>query len=488
MGGFNKVRVRIAPSPTGDPHVGTAYIALFNYVFAKKHGGEFILRIEDTDQFRAKSSSERLIMETLKWLGLQWDEGPDIGGPHAPYRQSERKEIYKHHADLLLQTGHAYPCFCTPDRLEQVRRERQEDGQGASGYDRFCRSLSPDEVKMKIAAGTPHVIRLKMPVDGVTIVNDFLRGQVEFDNQRLDDQVLLKSDSLPTYHLANVVDDHLMEVSHVIRAEEWISSTPKHVVLYRSFGWQEPTWVHMPLLRNPDRSKISKRKSPVSLLYYRRIGILADAILNFLALMGWSYGNDVEVFSLKEMMEKFELKNIQLGGPVFDLVKLTWLNQQYVLKLSDDEFVKHLRNEVFSECFLKELAPLAKKRIARFDQFVDQTSYFFNSTLSYDQLPVVPNGKTQDDVTSMVRVLLELLDDLYEWDAEHIKLVMNKQREILKWKPRDYFMPVRMIATGKTDSPALEDTLAVLGREIVRFRMRDYLAKCGATIGKEVDG
>lgn len=483
--GFDRVRVRIAPSPTGDPHVGTAYIALFNYIFAKKHGGQFVLRIEDTDQVRAKASSEQMIMDSLKWLGLQWNEGPDVGGLHGPYRQSERREIYQKHIEILLEKGCAYRCFCTPERLDQVRQQKKDEGHGAGGYDRFCRSLSKDEIKRKLDAKTPFVVRLKMPTEGVTVVNDLLRGKVEFENQRVDDQVLIKSDGLPTYHMANVVDDHLMGISHVIRAEEWISSTPKHVVLYKSFGWDEPTWVHMPLLRNTDKSKISKRKCPVSINYYRRIGILKDAMLNFLALMGWSYGNDVEMFSLQQMMEKFELKNIQLGGPVFDLVKLTWLNQQYLQKLSDDEIVEHLQNEVFSREYLKQLAPLIKKRIARFDQFVDQNAFFFNGPLNYDHVPVIPEGKTKDDMKTMINGLLEQLDDLYVWDIEHIKELLHKYKDTIKWKPRDVFMPLRLITTGKADSPPLEDTLMVLGREIVRFRLRDYLSKIDMTEGKK---
>ena len=336
MAKFDEVRVRIAPSPTGDPHVGLAYMTLFNYAFAKKNNGKLIFRIEDTDQTRAKASSEELIGKSLKWLGLKWDEGPDVGGPHAPYRQSERKDIHIAHAKMLVEKGEAYHCFCTSERLDALR-EQQKAAKENPGYDRKCRDLSKDEVAKNLAAAMPNVIRMKMPTEGVTIVEDFLRGKVEFENARIDDQVLLKSDGYPTYHLANVVDDHLMEISHVIRAEEWISSTPKHVELYRAFGWAAPTFVHMPLLRNANKSKISKRKNPVSLEYYRRKGILPEAMVNFLALMGWSFGNDIEIFTLEQMIEKFDLKDIHLGGPVFDLDKLEWVNQNYMHKIYGKE-------------------------------------------------------------------------------------------------------------------------------------------------------
>ncbi|MFH1132138.1 MAG: glutamate--tRNA ligase, partial [Pseudomonadota bacterium] len=298
------VRVRIAPSPTGDPHVGTAYVVLFNYAYAKRHGGKFILRIEDTDQTRSSRGSEDAILRSLRWLGLEWDEGPDVGGPHGPYRQSERSAIYKEHADLLIERGHAYRCFCTPERLTELRAKQREAKQDP-GYDGKCRELDPEEVAKRVAANEPHVVRLKMPKDGETVVPDLLRGEVVISNQQSDDQVLMKSDGMPTYHLANVVDDHLMGITHVIRAEEWISSTPKHLRLYEGFGWELPTFIHLPLLRNKDKSKISKRKNPVSLDYYREIGILPQAMINFLALLGWSYGDDQEKFTLEQMVEKF---------------------------------------------------------------------------------------------------------------------------------------------------------------------------------------
>lgn len=471
----SQVRVRIAPSPTGDPHVGTAYVALFNYIFAKKNNGSFVLRIEDTDQVRAKASSEDMIMRSLKWLGLNWNEGPDVGGPYGPYRQSERTPIYQEHALGLIQKGKAYRCFCTSERLDQVRAAQKASGQSILGYDRHCRQLSDADVKSKLEQKLPFVIRLKMPTEGMVSFHDELRGQVEFEAQRMDDQVLIKSDGYPTYHLANVVDDHLMKITHVIRAEEWISSTPKHTALYEAFGWTKPKFAHLPLLRNADRSKISKRKNPVALTYYQRAGILPKALLNFLANMGWSFGNDVEVYSLDQMQEKFELKDINLGGPVFDLVKLTWMNSLYMHKMSEDEFVNHMRNEIFTDAMLRSLKPLALERMSRFEQFVDNNSFFFNGSLSYVGLEIIPKGRTKEDFITILGRLLDQLDELYTWSTASVKQCVDGFLAAEGLKPKDLLMPLRLITTGRKDSPPLFESIELIGREMTRFRIRDYI-------------
>lgn len=469
---FNEVRVRLAPSPTGDPHVGTGYIALFNYVFAKKNNGKLILRIEDTDQVRSRDSSEQMIMESLRWLGLDWDEGPDMGGPYGPYRQSERRDMHQKAAEQLIASGQAYRCFCTAERLDEMRAKQKAEGTQL-GYDRHCRGLSASDAAANLASGKTHVVRMKMPTDGVTIVKDLLRGDVEFENHRIDDQVLLKSDGYPTYHLANVVDDHHMKISHVIRAEEWVSSTPKHVLLYEAFGWEKPTFVHMPLLRNTDKSKISKRKNPVSLRYYQRSGVLPEAMLNFLALMGWSFGNDVEIFDLSQMIEKFELERINLGGPIFDQAKLNWMNNQYMQKISDGRFVSYLRDEVFTHDQLLKIKPFAVERMDRFDQFLDNNLFFFNGALKYQDVPLVPTGKTADDMITMLGRLAEVLDDVYEWNLQNIKSALDAVKDELAWKPKDYFMPIRLVVTGRKDSPPLVESIEIIGREMTRFRVRD---------------
>ena len=284
-----KVRTRLAPSPTGDPHVGTAYQALFGYVWAKANGGDFILRIEDTDRERSTDSSEKAILESLRWIGLDWDEGPDKGGHCGPYRQSDRLSIYREHIDRLLEEGHAYPCFCSKERLDQVRARLVEEKAPNRGYDRHCRSIDPAEAKKRIEAGEEYVIRMKVPLEGECVFTDLLRGEIRKDWASIDDQVILKADGYPTYHLAVVVDDHLMEISHIIRGEEWINSVPKHVLLYSFFGWELPVFCHLPLLRNPDKSKLSKRKNPTSINYYRRAGFLPEAMLNYLGMMGSSF-------------------------------------------------------------------------------------------------------------------------------------------------------------------------------------------------------
>lgn len=471
------VRVRIAPSPTGDPHVGTAYVTLFNYCFAKKHGGKLILRIEDTDQTRYRSQSERSIMDSLGWLGLQWDEGPDRPGSHGPYRQSERRALHQYWAQHLLNTGHAYQCFCSAERLEKMRQEQKENGT-KSGYDRHCRQLSPKQIHESLEEKKPFVIRLKMPTEGTTTIVDLLRGDITIENSQLDDQVLLKSDGFPTYHLANVVDDHLMEISHVIRAEEWISSTPKHVILYQAFGWKLPVFCHLPLLRNNDKSKISKRKNPTSLSFYRRAGILPQAMVNFLGLMGWSLNASQEVFSIDDMVKAFDLKDIHLGGPIFDQKKLNWLNNQYLQKLSDNAFVTHLKTEVFSDDYLKQLRPLAVERMDRFDQFFDKFAFFFNGELEFADLSMlVPQGKTTQETREVLNGLADSFDEVDVWSLDSVKQALDTLKAKIGWKPKDYFMMVRLVTTGRKDSPPLAESLVVLGSDMVKFRLRSAAEK-----------
>ncbi|MBV8689031.1 MAG: glutamate--tRNA ligase, partial [Candidatus Eremiobacteraeota bacterium] len=312
-----KVRTRVAPSPTGDPHVGLAYVALINYCFARHADGAFILRIEDTDQARSTRASETAILNALHWLGLQWDEGPDIGGPHAPYRQTERSEIYRKYAQQLLDQGDAFKCFCSPQRLEAVR-EAQRAAKQPTHYDGHCLNLSSAEIATKESAGEPYVIRMKVPRSGTCVVNDLRRDPIEIEWSTVDMQVLLKSDGMPTYHLANVVDDHLMEITHVIRGEEWLSSVPKHLLIYQYFGWQPPQFLHLPLLRNPDHSKLSKRKNPTGILFYAAMGYLPEALLNFLGLLAVPTPEGEEMMDLATMVQRFNVEHIALGGPVFD--------------------------------------------------------------------------------------------------------------------------------------------------------------------------
>ncbi|HVN75234.1 MAG TPA: glutamate--tRNA ligase [Thermoanaerobaculaceae bacterium] len=471
------VRTRIAPSPTGDPHVGTAYVALFNYAWARKNGGQFVLRIEDTDRERSNATSERMIFESLRWLGLTWDEGPDVGGPLGPYRQSERFPIYREHAERLVAGGAAYPCFCTKERLDALREEqRAKKLPQATGYDGHCRTVPAAEAARRRAAGEAHVIRLAMPREGETVVHDLLRGDVRIDNRLVDDQVLLKSDGYPTYHLANVVDDHLMGITHVVRAEEWISSLPKHAMLYRAFGWAEPVFCHLPLLRNADKSKISKRKNPVSLNYYRRAGYLPEAMLNYLALMGWAISADREEFSLDEFVACFDLNDVTLGGPVFDLEKLTWMNGKYIRNLPVPELLARLRSDVLSDEHLLKVLPLAHERIEKLEDFVEYARFFFTGEVAYDGEAtaklVAKKRSAAETAKALAGMLEESLDPLLDWTAAGLESAMRAYCEAAGWKPGDLFMPVRIAVTGKAATPPLFETMEVLGREVCRRRLR----------------
>jgi glutamyl-tRNA synthetase len=469
------VRTRIAPSPTGDPHVGTAYVALFNYALARQTGGSFVLRIEDTDQQRSTAASEKQILAALSWLGLEWNEGPDVGGEVGPYRQSERTEIYREHVKELVTKGAAYPCFCTRERLDELRAE-QKAAKGRFGYDRCCRSIDPQEALRRVEGGEEHVIRLAMPTDGETVAHDLLRGDIVIANDQVDDQVLLKSDGHPTYHLANVVDDHLMGITHVIRAEEWISSLPKHVQLYRAFGWELPTFCHLPLLRNADTSKISKRKNPVSLDHYRQAGILPEALLNYLALMGWTMPDERDQFTLSEFIAKFRLEDISLGGPVFDLDKLNWLNGKYIRDLSPAGLLERLRGTVLSDDYLLAILPLVQERIDTLADFVPYANFFFVGDVRYEDtaLPkLTAKDHTPQQTAKAFQTLLEdHLDTILEWNAANIEAAMRAFCEAGGWTPKGLFMPIRIAVTGRTATPPLFETMEVLGKARSRWRLR----------------
>ncbi len=497
-----KIRVRIAPSPTGDPHVGTAYIGLFNYAFAKHNGGDFLLRIEDTDRTRFSGDSEQQIFDAMKWLGLNYDEGPDVGGDKGPYRQSERFDLYKEYAEKLVEKGEAYYCFCTSERLQKLR-ERQVAMKQAPGYDGHCRKLTEEEIKAKLEAGEPYTIRLKMPYEGETIVNDQLRGEIRFENSKIDDQVLLKSDGFPTYHLANIVDDHLMGITHVIRAEEWIASTPKHVQLYKAFGWEEPKWYHMPLLRNADKTKISKRKNPVSLNYYKEEGYLKEGVLNFLALMGWSFGGDREIFTLEEMVENFSFDRISLGGPVFDLVKLGWVNNHH-MRLKDLDELTKLAIPFFVQAGFYKDENLSEKEYNKLKRIVEITregsqtlkELTVNGAIYFEDdfdLPVVTeemNKKERKSVEKLrssleaeigkisinkfVEKILALNEDITEEEA---KKVLYELQEELGEGPAAVLMPLRAVVTGKARGADLYTVIAVIGKARTLKRVENTLKK-----------
>jgi glutamyl-tRNA synthetase len=456
--------------------VGTAYVALFNYALARRHGGQFVLRIEDTDRQRSHPASERMIFDALRWLGLDWDEGPDVGGPFGPYRQSERPAIYREHAEKLVSAGAAYACFCPPERLTALREEQKARKAAVMGYDGLCRRLPPAEAAERRARGEAHVVRLAMPDEPSMVVTDLLRGEVRFERPQMDDQVLLKSDGFPTYHLANVVDDHLMGISHVVRAEEWLSSLPKHVQLYRAFGWEAPVFCHLPLLRNPDKSKISKRKNPVSLTHYRRAGFFPEALVNFLALMSFSMPDGREEFTLAEFVREFALERISLGGPVFDLEKLTWLNGKYLRRLSTPDLIGRLRGHHLSDEYLAEVLPLCRERIDTLEAFFDYAAFFFVGEVAYDEAALramVPKDRAPAAVSKALRALLDqAIDPLLEWNAAAVETALRGFAEAEGWPPKDLYMTVRLAVTGRAATPPLFETLAVLGKEACRRRLR----------------
>jgi glutamyl-tRNA synthetase len=468
------VRTRIAPSPTGDPHVGTAYVALFNYCFAKRQGGQLVLRIEDTDAVRSTAESEAAILNALHWLGLAWDEGPEVGGPHGPYRQSERADIYRRYADELLQAGHAFRCFCTPERLAIMREEQRVAGK-RPGYDGLCLNLSAADVESKVDANIPFVVRLKVPGEGSCVIKDLLRGEIVIGWDTVDMQVLLKADGMPTYHLANVVDDHLMEITHILRGEEWINSAPKHKLLYEYLGWEMPQLCHLPLLRNPDKSKLSKRKNPTSVLFYERMGYLPEALLNYLGLMAWSMPNGEEKFSLVEMVDRFSLERVSLGGPVFDLTKLGWLNGRWIREeLSDAQFSERVRRWALNEDYAMKLVPLVRSRISVLSDLGPLTMPFFSGVVATSVDQLLDGKLDRDTISKALKLALARIEGL-NWNKAEIESMYKGIAGELGVKLRDCLRPFFVAMSGGPVSVPLYDAMEILGRELCRARLRHAL-------------
>jgi glutamyl-tRNA synthetase len=476
-------RLRVAPSPTGDPHVGTAYVSLFDLAFVRQQGGRFVLRIEDTDRARYREDSEQQIYDMLHWLGLDWDEGPDKGGPFAPYRQSERLDTYRPHVDALLESGHAYYCWCTPERLAEMRAAQQKAKQ-PTGYDRLCYGKTREE-REKLAAETgagfsdKPVVRMLVPDDPPLSFVDLIRGEVHAP--RPDDQVILKADGFPTYHLAVVVDDHLMEITHVVRGEEWISSTPKHLLLYDWLGWERPAYAHMPLLRERDKSKISKRKNPAArLTWFVEEGYLPEALLNFLGLMGYSLPDGQEIFSFDDMVATFDWSRVNTVGPVFDLDKLAWLNGHYIRALSVDELadriVAYLGVTGEAADVVRRATPLVQERIAVLREAREMLQF-----LLVDELEVEPAAAAKQLGPEQRPVLVAAYDalaGLQEWTTSSIEAALRSALvDGLGLKPKNAFGPVRVAVTGRTVSPPLFESLELLGRERTMRRLSAAAAR-----------
>lgn len=479
------VRTRIAPSPTGDPHVGTAYIALFNLCFARQHGGQFILRIEDTDRVRSTPESEQMILDSLRWLGLEWDEGPDVGGPYGPYRQSERGDIYAKYAQQLLDAGHAFKCYRTAEELDELRESRKAEGLQLALKSSDL-ALDEAEVARREQENWPHVVRMKVPSEGVCVVNDMLRGTIEVEWAQVDAQILLKSDGMPTYHLANVVDDHLMGITHVLRGEEWINSAPKHQLLYEYFGWEMPELCHMPLLRNPDKSKLSKRKNPTSINYYRRMGFLPQAVTNYLGRMGWSMPDEREKFSLSDMMAEFDIQRVSLGGPVFDLEKLTWLNGVYIREdLDDDALLNALREWAFNDAYVKQILPQVRPRVETLSQVMPLAGHFFSGlpALSENDFDSVKLDK--EELVKLLQFLVWRLEVVPTWHKEALLEEVKNLAEHFELKMKAFLAPVFIAITGSTSSTSVMDAMAILGSDVTRARLRSAIDVLGGVSKKQ---
>jgi len=464
----NDVRVRFAPSPTGYLHVGGLRTALFNYLFARSKGGTFVLRIEDTDQKRSIPGAVENLTSTLKSVGLHYDEGPDIGGDYGPYVQSERTDLYRKYVNQLVESGDAYYCFCTEQRLEELR-DRQRKMHMAPMYDGKCRSLTPEDVEKNLAAGIPAVIRLKYPRDGKTVFSDVVRGKVAVDNSVVDDQVLIKSDGYPTYHLANVVDDHLMKISHVIRGEEWLSSVPKHIFLYRALGWDLPIFVHLPLLLNTDRSKLSKRQGDVAVESYLEKGYLPEALINFIALLGWHGSDDREVYTLKELEEVFTLERINKAGAVFDIEKLNWMGGNYVRKSALD-VIADTSQRYFEEAgidvgdrekYLKVI-DVAREYVPALAQIVEHAVMFYRRPEFDEEQTALA---AEDTSQRLYAYWIEALRSHDLWSKDELTELTKKAIGELEIKGKQFYFPLRLALYGNTHGPDIPTVIDILGME-----------------------
>lgn len=470
------IRTRMAPSPTGEYHVGHIATLLKNYAFAHKHGGEFVLRIEDTDQVRKVDGAVEKILQVIKDYGLDWDEGPGKDGQYGPYVQSQRLELYTKYAQQLVDNDKAYYCFCSKERLDQVRDQMRQQKK-APRYDRHCRSLSKEDVQTKLDAGESHVVRLKVPDDQTVTFHDMVRGDISFSSNEVDDQVLMKSDGFPTYHLAVVVDDHLMQISHVMRGEEWISSTPKHVLLYQAFGWELPIYAHIPVFLNPDgKGKMSKRKGTVSARSFLEEGYLPEAMLNFFMILGWAREDERELMSLDEYIKEFDPAKISAKSVVFDLKKLAWINGQYIRKLSDNELLERLEPYIPADApdeMVSQMLPLIKERLEKLSDFEELTSFFYRpieESDSYAQL-LLKKGDAQL-VANQLELLLARFEKQAAWTVAEIESTIRSLQAELDWKKSQFFMMVRVAVTGKKATPPLFETIEVLGKDKTTARLK----------------
>ena len=481
----DSIRVRFAPSPTGTPHVGNIRTALFNWLFARHQGGKFIVRIEDTDVARKVEGAEQEILDSLTWLGIDWDEGPGVGGEYGPYLQSQRLKLYQDAAELLLKRGHAYKCYCSPERLDEMRKEQQRR-KVPPGYDRRCRELGDKERAGFESQGIVPVIRFKMPLQRKIVFEDLIRGEVTFEASTIDDFVILKSDGYPTYHLASVVDDTHMKISHVLRADEWLSSTPRHVLLYEALGYKPPKFAHLPMILGPDRSKLSKRHGATSLFAYKEQGYLPEAMMNFLALLGWSLDDKTEVMTRDELVRNFSLGRVGKAGAIFSQEKLMWMNGVYMRQLSIKEFVersmpfleKGLPDNIkrpISREYLSGIVPLIQERAKVLAEVPELTDFFFVEDLEYDfelLIKGLDKGKTKEALS----VGMGRIADCF-FDAPTLESILRPLSVELGLKTGIFFGLLRVAVTGRTAAPPLFQTMEVLGKERCIKRIESALQK-----------
>lgn len=481
------VRTRFAPSPTGFPHIGGIRTALFAWLFARHHEGQFILRIEDTDVARTVPGSVKAITFGLRWMGLDWDEGPDTGGPYGPYSQSQRLHLYKEAASKLVTEGKAYYCYCSPERLDQMRKEQAARKQ-PPGYDRHCRNLSPEERAKKEAQGIKPVIRFKMPLNGQTRFTDLIRGEVVFENKTLDDHVLLKSDGYPTYHLAHIVDDHAMKISHVLRAEEWLPSTPRHLLLWEALGYKPPEYAHLPLILGADRSKLSKRHGAASVTEYAEQGYLPDALFNFLALLGWSLDDKTEIMSREEIIKHFSIERVSPTAAIFNSEKLQWMNGIYIRKLTPDEFFEAAKPFLMkdkdaaavlaaNEVYVRSALTLAQERAKTLAEIPELLRFFFVENLEYDAKLLIEKKMTRENTLTTLEAVYQKIKPVKQFNADMLEKVLRPMAEELGLKTGQLFGSIRTAVSGRTATPPLFQMMEVLGKEQTLRRIEAAIRK-----------
>ncbi|MDA1127214.1 MAG: glutamate--tRNA ligase [Chloroflexi bacterium] len=481
-----EVRVRFAPSPTGLPHIGNIRTALFNWLFARHHGGKFIVRVEDTDQVRLVPGSIEAMLEGLRWLNIDWNEGPEVGGPYGPYFQSERLDVYQNLADRLVSQGNAYHCYCVQERPDQATRDRR----ASASADCKCRHLTQEQISKLKAGQDSKVIRFAMPEEGVTKVNDLIRGEVEWRNETLNDFIIMKSDGFPTYHLAVVADDNLMEISHVMRAEEWLPSTPRHLQIIEALGYEPPKFAHLPMIMGPDRAKLSKRHGATAIGEYQDEGYLPEAMCNFMVLLGWSLDDKTEIMSIQTIIDNFTLDRVTKSAAIFDQEKLLWMNGMYIREMTPDQLAgrmmpfleRDLPKDLLpvDEEYLRRIAPLLQERIKRLDEVAKQIDYFFRADEEFDTETLVQKGMDRDTTLSALKAALEDLNATDDFHHEKLEEMLNVTGERLSLSRRQFFGVLRVAATGRAVSPPLFEMMEVIGKDRTVSRFKNAVERFSA--------